>query len=65
MGITTNDVKEYIEENGVKFSPSLTDGEIKKAIEYINKYGESDTLDKYGMIDNALYDLYIRRVVND
>lgn len=65
MKITIKDVKEYINENGVVFSPMLTDAEIKKAIDYIDNHGESDTLDKWGMIDNALYDLYIRRVVND
>ena len=65
MKITIKDVKEYIKENGVVFSPMLTDAEIKKAIDYIYKIGESNTLDKWGMIDNALYNLYIRRVVND
>lgn len=65
MKITIKDVKEYIKENDVVFSPMLTDAEIQKAIDYIDNHGESDTLDKWGMIDNALYDLYIRRVVND
>ena len=58
--ITKKDVLTYIRENGVNLT--LTADEIQKAVDLVNERGESDTLDKWGMIDNALYDLYINRV---
>ena len=58
--VTKNDVLAYIRENGVNLTLSAT--EVQKAVDLVNERGESDTLDKWGMIDNALYDLYINRV---
>lgn len=58
--VTMRDVVRYIHENGVKLT--LSADEVQKAVDLVNERGESDTLDKWGMIDNALYDLYINRV---
>ena len=58
--VTKNDVLAYIRENGVNLT--LSAAEVQKAVNLVNERGESDTLDKWGMIDNALYDLYINRV---
>lgn len=59
--IKKSDVLAYIRENGVNLT--LTENELENAVDLVNERGESDTLDKWGMIDNALYDLYVRKVL--
>ena len=67
--VTMRDVVRYIhvlgKRDNVYYYPALNGEEIRKAVDLVNLRGKSNTLTKEGMIDNALYDLYLRRVQDE